>query len=289
MKKIFFLLFLLSCSHQSLAPLNNNHLRYYAFDVGNASCSLVLCPKSKEAILFDCGQRQGFPKSEAADKVLRELGERTYTIILSHAHIDHYSVISTLVKKRKPEAIFYAGKIENYKTKLEGAQSLSVGQSLSCGAAQGSVLTVNERLDADNDSSAVFLLQYNKTKLLLPADATGLVEEKAKQKINSEIDLLIASHHGESSRKSNSEDWAHHIKAKMIVYSSGTYSGFTEPKCKVAKRYEPYLMEMPSHDFSCWEGNKEIIKVQSTKAEFNTSDLGDLVFESDGEKLLKVK
>lgn len=248
---------------------------------------MIFCPDSKEALVFDCGQREGFPPKEVSEKVLRELGDRSYQLVLSHSHRDHYSVVSTLLKEKKPVTIFYAGKLEDYKTKLPNAQELVEGQTLSCGKADVQVLTVNGRLEADNDSSAVVLLQYHKTRLLLAADATGFVEKKVMQKITNGIDLLVASHHGESSRKSNGENWANHLKAKMIVYSSGTYSGFREPKCKVARRYAPYLSTSNPHEFSCWEGNKEVIKKQSFQAEFNTSDLGDLVFESDGETFIK--
>lgn len=291
MKKIFIFLSLgvvLSCSHN--VTDKKDPLTLYVLNVGNASCMVFHCPGSSEAVIYDCGKRRDTPQKKLRNEIFPLLKDKKITLILSHAHTDHYNFIPEIKKNFPLVKVFYAGRSSDYPFDLSTAQAFPKGRGpdFSCGEAQFKILTSNNVIK-ENASSTVMLVKHGKVSILLPSDATGVVQSKAIEQLEIEklldtgaIDLLFGSHHGDKNRESNSLNWAEFLKPRRVIFSSGINKNFMPPYCEISQRYEPYLNQTVAHTFSCAEDKNSLRTFETNFAQYTTRNSKGLKVTSNG-------
>jgi len=120
---------------------------------------------------------------------------------------------------------------------------------------------VNKVLGDNNQFSLVFKMVFKKTSFLFTGDA----DEKAEEEIisleeNLKVDVLKVAHHG--SKYSSSLDFLRKVKPQYAVISSGKNNKFGHPNLRVLKNLETVGAKV-----------------------FRTDELGDIIFETDGNNL----
>jgi beta-lactamase superfamily II metal-dependent hydrolase len=183
--------------------------------------------------------------------------------------------------------------------------------------------------DDTNANSLVLKLRYKTCSIILPGDAKGVTtdeiidssiekiittrtekgrllseykeykdsptkEDKFKfipdQDEEYKATILLASHHGAHSERSNSTKWIYSVKPKVAIISAGKFGRYNHPSHLLLARFEdseksPYLLSSGEHPFSYFQGH--IFKNKAIeKAVFNTFDAGDIriVFSKKDEK-----
>lgn len=116
-------------------------------------------------------------------------------------------------------------------------------------------------IDENNESSIVAYLSYGDTSFLLTGDASREIERKIiSTDIDVESDVLKLGHHG--SKTATSEEFIQTVKPKYSIISAGEGNKFGQP-------------------------HEEVLEILSkTKTEvLRTSELGNIIFQSNGEEL----
>lgn len=114
---------LLALAPQARAEVPKDELIVRIFDIGQGSCVLVECPDDAP-ILDDCGKMGSGGDVKKAAKTIRERiadSRATYPtplrVVVSHPHIDHYSVITAKSSGISPDdmrAFYYAGPFDSF-------------------------------------------------------------------------------------------------------------------------------------------------------------------------------
>lgn len=299
-------LFISSCASkkENVEHKTNQNLKVSVLNVGNASCNIVLCPGSKnEAIVYDCGVKSGRSVNDMSNQDIQNYfseinAKYNISLFVSHADLDHYSIIDSVLDYNKVNKAYIGGDLQDYKASFvswlskinevnHGKQLTSLlGKRISCDQAHLKILTAN-RGNSKNAQSLMLDLSYRNIKFLFTGDAEGSTELDALKNIeyrkNEKVSTIVfASHHGAESRDSNSSKWISSIKASTVIYSAGTHSGHAHPRCIVRKRYLPFLNEVDSHAMSCFEGRNKYQEFLSNKSEYNTRSFGKVEVISDG-------
>lgn len=296
-----------------------DELRIHLVNVGPGNCILVECPgEDAIPILNDCGQHfdhetnTGRNAAEAAAylRPLLDSHEAPPTLVVSHPHQDHYEYVPTVLADRDPFAIWLAATKDahdnphnDFDTWLDRQEAAGTpihddlpphwsnagdpiaDESLSCGDAEVSVLTVNvPRADGRNHPNAnslVLHLRYGDFSAILPGDAEDVTEASAL--VNSpdlrDVTFLAVAHHGASSEGSNGDPWVTRISPRAVVYSAGY--AFRHPRCVVTGRYRPHLATVTEHPMSC-DPLRTSTPTTTTRAEYTTEVSGPIVVTTDG-------
>jgi beta-lactamase superfamily II metal-dependent hydrolase len=73
------------------------------------------------------------------------------------------------------------------------------------------------------------LLEYGDFTAIFAGDAEGVTEDRINYPAGLKASVLVGSHHGSSTHRSNSSEWVNAVAPKMSVFSSGYQ--FQHPKC----------------------------------------------------------
>jgi competence protein ComEC len=156
----------------ALTTRQEDELRIHFLNIGAGNCAIVECPgPNAPTIIADCGTLEGASTDMTPADVLTYVQNLLSTtsvrpqIVISHAHRDHYSFIPTVLASTQADQIWQGGDPAGYtfdgfpdwidEQRTGGAtihanqpahfhnDGQPLGESLSCGAAETFVLTVN--------------------------------------------------------------------------------------------------------------------------------------------------
>lgn len=297
-----------------LGPRRDDELRIHYLDIGAGTCTVVQCPGTNApAIVVDCGSLEPGPndlsKAEARTYVADLLGQSSVrpNLIISHPDSDHYGYVPDIFDDISFANIWQGGKQSEYTAHgfpqwLVGQQSAGaalhngfatgwhndgepIGASLSCGLASTYVMNVNTE-GSKNAQSLVLMIEYGEFSAVFTGDAEGPTEALAIQNFagNVKASVLTSSHHGASTHRSNSEDWAAATAPEVVIHSSG--NRFFHPRCAAMDRFTS-VSTTNKHASKC--GNSGSYQFfQTTKAHFVTEQVGTVVVTSDGHSPLSL-
>lgn len=251
-----FIMFVLLCSFvwPMYRPQITKRLEVTFFDVGHGDAVLLRFPDGT-SWMIDAG---GFPSSsfDTGKRILApalwQLGvRRLETIILSHAHFDHYGGFSSLRQLFHPEFFFLSSATSSqepewkvfFQEMKEHQLEVRFLDANTPRWKKGEVeFTVSYphadlRIDDINDQSLVLFLRYRDVSFLF----TGDIETFSEKQIVQQVDLdsptvLKVAHHG--SKTSSTEEFLNMISPRYAVISVGKHHRFRLPHEKVLHRFE---------------------------------------------------
>ncbi|MBI5732030.1 MAG: MBL fold metallo-hydrolase [Candidatus Magasanikbacteria bacterium] len=295
------------------ANFSASALKVIFFDVGQGDSALIKTPAGKK-ILVDGGPD---------DKILSKLGEnfplndkKIDVMILTHPHADHLEGLISVLRRYEVGGVYYSGVIHTTAGFLEwlrlikdknipmkiikGPEKVEMGGAIleflypnkdlsfaasttaaggaGAGEAGGNGVSAND-VGANagensgqesknqknngnlNNASVVFKLSFGRTSFLFMGDAeTPLEDILLKNKVDLKADVLKAGHHG--SNTSSGEDFLRAVSPEWSVISVGKNNDYGHPHLRVLRRLERHGIKI-----------------------LRTDEVGDIKFESDGEKI----
>lgn len=206
-------------------------------------CSVLLRLPGGEQILYDAGQLgspEGAARSISAYLWSRGIS-RLDAVILSHADLDHYNALPTLLERFSVGRVYVSPLMKldegaGVRALFEALDQAGVpveevwsGDKLATsGDLQLEILHPPEKgvLGSDNANSLVLAIRFQGRRILLPGD----LEEPGMDDLLSELpldcDLVMAPHHGSS--RSNPPGFAAWSTPEVVVISGG-HGGDREP------------------------------------------------------------
>ncbi|HVA11947.1 MAG TPA: hypothetical protein VNF99_01740 [Stellaceae bacterium] len=293
----------------ALGPKAKDALRIHVIDVDSGNCVLIECPESNtsgpHALLNDCGSNRaktvGARVAAYVRGVLAGYGPRSVDILVSHPDADHYNLITSLFAGDEGIVgeVAVSGVLADYKlthfpefaARHPAFATLAPTQTTRlrpCGALTPVVL-VADLPGRPNRRSAVLWLDYGEFLVLDPGDAQGKTETQALDN-QAAADLapdeeplagtlLLASHHGAATARSNSQNWIANVKPSLVLVSAGDPRSYGHPRCAVVERYLAAIpKEAAKHYLACPESKRDWNHTIATTGNiFSTHDCGDLV------------
>ncbi len=212
-------------------------------DVGQGDSTVIILPRGK-TILVDTGGNFFSSSTIVSNKTipyLNSLGiNKIDSLILTHGDYDHMGEALDLIKNIKIEKVIFNNGEYN-KTELELITLLKKKKINYYKNVKELNLNNNELYflnnniyDDENDNSIVLYTEFNKTKLLLMADATKKTEEDILSDYNiGNIDVLKVGHHG--SKTSTSNEFVNVARPKYSIISVGKNNRYGHPSEEVLK------------------------------------------------------
>jgi competence protein ComEC len=221
-----------------------------AADIGQGNA--VLVRTAQHSLLYDTGPRFS-RESDAGQRtlvpLLRALGERLDTIIVSHRDSDH-SGGALAVQAMQPQAALLSSLEDAHEILNARSQSHSFKQTTQrCTAGQrwqwdGVDFQVLHPQAADYDTankpnamSCVLRISNGTRTALLVADIEAPQEARLLQADPSllKADILLAPHHG--SKTSSTEAFLDAVAPRIAIFQTGYRNRFNHPAPEVAQRY----------------------------------------------------
>lgn len=287
-------------------------LKIHFISIGAGTCTLVECPgENTTPLMIDCGSHwvkdshQRLTPEEVKNyitPILHKYGNKV-NLVTSHADYDHYTYIPTVLKGIDIGQYWMGGLESDYgslgfpewlgtlkqtaTTIHNGLEANSftpldapINTALSCGDADTYILT-NGIGDNKNSKSLVIMLDYKDFSIIFTGDAEGSTENQILNNYDELIKatVLVGSHHGASTHKSNHTKWINTLTPKVSIFSTGW--NFKHPKCEVTERYQSHLAPAPNHKTQC-NSTETGEKDTTNKAEYVTEAVGTIVLWSDG-------
>ena len=247
-------------------------LKVFFLDVGEGEA--IYFETAKHKILVDSGNLITGLK---VVKFLKKRGvDQLDALIITHPHPDHMGGIFHVVQQIDIKARFDNGqslsqeKDDLYRWYIElfrnnNYQALSAGDQLQFGDIKLQVLSPNKLSGNWNQDSLVIKVIHNDITLLLMADAGIATENKLlNSKVAVKADILKIGHHG--SLGTSSADFLDSVLPKYAVISTNKNNLRGYPNKQVIKRI-----------------NQKNIQL------FYTYKHGDIVFKSDGNKVIVIE
>lgn len=237
--------------------LENNNLEeinFNVFNTGQALCTCVDTIKESPILFFDFGLSNEIKVHKTIDKYIKS----NPPIIISHLHRDHWNGVNVFTdayrcnwyipeqdlkvqfKKKCAQILFMNGNVEYIKN--HDCLNLNFGKlsSFSTGVSSSSHfhetgLVLNLELIDEN---------ANKRNILVPGDQRYL---NINTKYLSNVDILVASHHGGEYYKTKSKSSLKHIplakENSLIIYSANNTKPYFHPSHKSDYRKRNWLNE----------------------------------------------
>jgi len=188
-------------------------------------------------LVFDAGSNSdNIGKYVTVPYLLKHGRNKVDGIFISHFHEDHYSGINDIIKNCRVESVFTSsdnGKelINKDYIVLNSNQSFNLGNKVKIEILwpDKQYLSTNE-----NNMSNVYLIECDKTKILITGDIEREVEELILDRLV-DVDIVIAPHHG--SNTSSSKQMLDIIKPEISILSYGK-NNYGIPGQEVIERYD---------------------------------------------------
>ncbi len=224
--------------------LPDNRIKLAVIDVGQGDA--VLIRSGQRAVLIDSGPEY----SSAAVDQLRRLGIRDLDLLLiSHGDADHCGAVPELVRQVNVKAALVGPGTARDRAGAAAIHALrESGTDVRIGSAQltvsgpwGKLLCLypaTAEADpalSDNEQSLVWVWHAGSVSGVFPGDAPNEVELGLLDSFSfTEIDLLVAGHHG--SRSSTSTEWLQILNPQYLAISCGRNNPYGHPTREVLDR-----------------------------------------------------
>lgn len=245
-----YVLFTLLIIHYFL-PIIDNSAYLKMIDIGQGDS--ILIHYHNKNILIDTGSvsTYGFKNNDGEiyynilSPCFKSLGiSRLDYLIITHGDKDHLGEASTIIENIPVRKIILNNNRINYYEKSLIRNETIIGKQDLTFRIDDMVFTqLNENLQDENDSSQIYLLNYQKLKILLTGDASVKSEKRLLENYNlGDVDILKVGHHG--SRTSTSEELLEAIKPKVALISSGVDNKFNHPHKEIITRLKKYNIKI---------------------------------------------
>ena len=209
---------------------NNENLRVYFFDVGQADS--ILIQNENETMLIDAGNNED---GDLLVKNLQELQiEKIDYLIGTHPHEDHIGGLDNIIKNFEIGTIYMPKVQTNTKTfedvldavanKNLKIETPKVGDSFKIGEANCKVLAVGNDKTNLNLSSIVIQMNFENLSYLFTGDAEEEIENKLEL---GKINILKVAHHG--SDTSSSLKFLNKTAPELAIISVGKDNSYGHP------------------------------------------------------------
>ncbi len=228
------------------ARLPGGRLFVTVLDVGKAD-SLIITTPNDRTMLIDAGERSAFPVIQEALK--RMDIDKLDVVVATHPHADHiggmkqvldaYDVGGVYAPNVSADTATYEGFIQSIAAKNLTIREAKAGVEIPFDPdVKVEVLApLNYDYDNMNDCSAVLMLTFGQTKILLAGDAEKDAEDDMLEAYtNGELsaDALKVAHHGSSSSSTNR--FLSAVSPSVAAISTAPESGSSTPHKDVIER-----------------------------------------------------
>lgn len=255
---------------------NSNYLKVVFLDVGQGDAIYIEAPNGKQ-IIIDGGPDATLLSS--LSKVMPFADRSIDMIIATHPDMDHIGGFPLLLDNYKVKSIIENGNISTSQISSSLEEKIIKKKINKIIAQRGMHIILDDKKniyldilfpDRDvsgfesNDASIVCKLVYGENSFLFTGDADLYTENLIEWNENEETlysDVLKLGHHG--SRTSSSILWLEKVAPEIAIISAGKNNKYGHPHKELLERLLnlniPYL---------------------------NTADVGNIIFKSDGVKLV---
>ena len=242
-------------------------------NVGQGDSIFIDAPSGNQ-VLVDGGPDRTV--SREISKALPFYDRRIDLFVVSNTDKDHLAGLVDIMKKYRVGAVLEPGTFSNTAIYSEFEETIKESGIKKFIVHRGTVVDLGggatiEVLFPDrdasgmktNDGSLVVRLKYGKTSVMLTGDMPSTVENYLVS-LGGDLksDILKVGHHG--SRTSTSETFLGYVSPKFAVISSGKNNSYGHPHKEVLDRLNQFAVNF-----------------------FNTAEVGQISFFSDGEKFVK--
>ncbi|HEX6250500.1 MAG TPA: DNA internalization-related competence protein ComEC/Rec2 [Gemmatimonadaceae bacterium] len=234
-----------------LLPRAAGDVELHVLDVGQGD-AVALRTDRGNWVLFDAGRawRKGDAGRAVVIPYVRRRGGNVLGLVLSHPHADHVGGASSVLRWLRPPILWdpaYAGPTQSYRDALKTAAAgwsewrrVTPGDSMAADGVRITFLAPDSAwtagLDDPNEASAIALVRYGATTMLLTGDAERGEEEwllrHAPQLLD--VDVLKVAHHG--SRTSSGAAFLDATSPRIALISVGAENAYNHPSAEVLAR-----------------------------------------------------
>lgn len=241
-------------------------------DVGQGDC--IYISAGGKSMLIDCGEAS---ESGLVSGYLDDIGVRRLDyVVATHPHSDHMGGMSYIIESYDigevimpylddsdiPTTRYFEKFVDACAEKDLGVTDAEVGRVIELGDARAEIIApVSRDYGNVNNYSVGILLSHGENDFIFTGDAEALAEEEMLSSGRlCEVEVYKVGHHG--SDTSSSEDFMEEISPEYAVIMCGEGNSYGHPHDEIVERIEKYTDKI-----------------------YRTDDCGDIVIESDGEKL----
>jgi len=250
-------------------------LRFHVFDIGQGDALFIETP-DRYQILIDGG-----PDGRVVHKlgsVMPFWDRKIDLVILTHPHADHLSGLIDVLRRYRVGAIIESGAIYNTpeigswrrEKEKQGLRSIAALAGITVSFGRDTTLKIlsplanvsGRRFSNVHEADVVSELFYGSTTILLTGDAEEDLEtDLIRRHLIAPVQILKVGHHG--SRTSTSDLLLKTVRPEIAVISVGAKNSYGHPRAEILERLKSFGIRI-----------------------FRTDESGDLVFESDGTKVM---
>lgn len=234
-----------------LLPRAAGDVELHVLDVGQGD-AVALRTDRGNWVLFDAGRawRKGDAGRTVVIPYVRRRGGDVLGLVLSHPHADHVGGASSVLRWLRPRLLWdpaYAGPTQSYRDALRVAASggsewrrVAPGDSMLADGVRITFLAPDSAWTATladpNEASAIALVRYGATTMLLTGDAERGEEEWLLRHAPEflDVDVLKVAHHG--SRTSSGAAFLDATSPRLALISVGAENAYNHPSDEVLGR-----------------------------------------------------
>jgi len=225
-----------------ILPLSDSY-RMTVLDVGQGQC--ILLQSEGKTFMVDCGgNTDSYAADQAAEFLLSQGISRLDGIILTHYDADHAGGVQNLLSRIPADALYIPDISDGGNIKIAlmalplPVHVLSSDIKITFGNAEMTIFA-SETTNAGNESGLSILFRRESCDILITGDKGQLGEMLLLHHAKlSQVDVLVAGHHG--SAASTSEELLAKTLPKTVMISAGRNNPYGHPSPALLSRLEAW-------------------------------------------------